>query len=394
MDSLILGIGRFRNNKKEAISKNFINLAECFSRKNIAVISVSPTSFDTDCDIEQHNFRKHSRYNSLIEGVINLVKTCSTINKIATSRPYPQINIHIATPIELLIVYIFIDSKLRHRTTISVWQSFLTYSELKENYKFFLRNIVAYLHIILFNSYISSVIYKRILHHFKNIIVHSRFQKNQLESISKSNINFIQNGVFPISDTPIKQSDDNHFVLAYIGHAKHSKGVDYLIELIYKLKKRSNINFKFNLCLSGFGDSEKITKRIDNLNLNDVIKYKEDIDVGAELAVTDLLILPLRTCVGTSLTPNIIVESLSIGTPVAIPRFPELCDTIKFGKNSIEIFLNNLDESALAIENFHMNQSYNKMFLHEDSTNNGILSLEVFINGYHNILSDKWSSNE
>ncbi|MCV5264180.1 hypothetical protein OFC55_41595, partial [Escherichia coli] len=79
-----------------------------------------------------------------------------------------------------------------------------------------------------------------------------------------------------------------------------------------------------------FGDQENIEKLVSKYDLQYQTEFKENIDISVEMARADLLILPLRTCVGTSLTPNLIVEAVSCGLPIAIPYFEQLSDVTQF----------------------------------------------------------------
>ncbi|WP_233902739.1 hypothetical protein [Vibrio campbellii] len=68
MEVVILAIARFRSDKKEAMSKNFVNLAESLTENGHQIIAVSPTGFNSCVEIEQHTFRDDSCYESLFEG--------------------------------------------------------------------------------------------------------------------------------------------------------------------------------------------------------------------------------------------------------------------------------------------------------------------------------------
>lgn len=183
------------------------------------------------------------------------------------------------------------------------------------------------------------------------------------------------------------KSTNTNLTLTYIGHSKHSKGVEELIYIIESLKKRREISFKLNLCLSGFGNNSLIINKINKLQLNDVINVKNNIDVVTEIASSDLIVLPLRTCVGTSLTPNLIVESLTIGTPIAIPRLPELSDVISYEKNSIEIFTGDIYKSVQAIESAYKDRLLIHMAKQQKTHSKSQLSLENFFYSYKKIIN-------
>lgn len=383
MDIVILAIARFRSDKKEAISKNFVNLAQCLADDGHKVITISPTGFITDHRVEQHTFRNESRYDSLFEGVINLFRTCNTVEKLLSATPEAKVSLHIATPVELFMAFIFLKSRYRRQTSLSIWQSYLTYDEFMQNRRFLLTNWPRYLHLMLLNSFISAPLYKLFLRYFKQVIVHSDYQRKQLVPKSAIPVYFVQNGVYSGQfDPPVIEKSGQQISLLYIGHAKPSKGVDALIELASVLKQRGKLNFTLTLCFSGFGDENTIKKLVEKYELTAHTRYKDNIDVAVEMAGADLLVLPLRTCVGTSLTPNLIIEAMSCGLPIAIPEFEQLSGVVQFGSNAVKIDLNDLDKSAATLENhFNLQQS-------DHLSNNQIkqfkqsLTLEKFASGY------------
>jgi len=383
---IILAIARFRSDQKEAMSKNFVNLVQCLTESGHSVVTVSPTRYKSSVEVEQHTFRDDSSYESLVEGGMNLIYVCKAINRLVERKSRAQINLHIATPIELLLIFLFLRSQYRKQTTISIWQSYLTFEEVRNHKLYFLRNGLKYLHLLLFNSFISASLYKRLLGCFHQVIVHSNYQKSQL-SLSKAPVHFVQNGVFSKHFSPPVMTKANlKAKLLYIGHAKPSKGVDALIELAAILKQRGKLEFDLTLCLSGFGGQESVKTLVSEHELDSQTEFKENIDVTVEMASADLLVLPLRTCVGTSLTPNVIVEAFSCRLPIAIPEFEQLSGVVEFGSNAVKIDLGDLEESARTIEVcFESNQldqlSENQFKKFKDN-----YTLEQFAYGYSQIL--------
>ncbi|OED71424.1 hypothetical protein A143_17640 [Vibrio splendidus ZS-139] len=365
------------------MSKNFANLAESLAEMGNDIIAVSPTGFVTNQPIEQFTFRKTSRYESMSEGISNLIQLCKLLNKLLAVKQQVKVNIHIATPIELLLIFLFLDSKYRAKTTISIWQSYLSYQEFKDNYKFFIKNWVDYAHLLVFNSFISASIYTRFLRYFHQVLVHNQYQQQQLVRCSKLPISYIQNGVFSKRFATVKrQASHEELTLLYIGHAKPSKGVDLLIEIARKLKDRKQVDFQLTLCLSGFGNGELIEKLVSEQGLKDYVKFKTSIDIVEEMTSADLFILPLRTCVGTSLTPNLIIEAISCGLPIAIPEFEQLEDVIKFGHNAIELDLNNLDFCAESIEALLEENQLTHLSGYQAKQFEQKYTLEGFVSGY------------
>lgn len=146
------------------------------------------------------------------------------------------------------------------------------------------------------------------------------------------------------------------------------------------------MKFDLTLCLSGFGDQKSIEKLVYKHDLDSQTEFKENIDITVEMASADLLILPLRTCVGTSLTPNLIVEALSCGLPIAVPEFEQLSGVIQFGSNAIKIDLENLEESAKAIEVYFELDQVERLSENQFKQFKAHYTLEKFISGYSQLL--------
>ncbi|TOA29120.1 hypothetical protein CGK32_02210, partial [Vibrio parahaemolyticus] len=131
MELVILAIARFRSDQKEAMSKNFVNLAQRLTENGHHVVAVSPTGFCSHIKVEQHTFRDESRYESLFEGLMNLIYLCRELNRLLEQTNSAKVNLHIATPIELLVVFFFLNSRYQKQTTLSIWQSYLTLEEVR-----------------------------------------------------------------------------------------------------------------------------------------------------------------------------------------------------------------------------------------------------------------------
>ena len=109
------------------------------------------------------------------------------------------------------------------------------------------------------------------------------------------------------------------------------------------------------------------------------------------MAIADLLILPLRTCVGTSLTPNIIVEAISCGLPIAISEFAQLDEVIQFDKNAIRIDLQDLTFSAKSIEGVHDKEALKQLSSYQLRQFKQAFTLDQFVAGYSAQLGLEWS---
>lgn len=381
MKEICLALARFRENKKEAISKNLINLAEGLTIKGYPVATYTPTKFKTLHPIRQYYCRKNTIYSSLPEGFKNLYQICRAINK--KQNLYSVINFHIATPIELLILFMLLNRRTREKTKVSIWQSYLSFLELKDNYRYFSKNFTKYVHIILLNSFVTAIFYRLFLSKFSKTIVHSTYLCDKLMDLAVPDIAFVQNGVIPEETIIPERKMRQKFVFLYIGHAKVSKGIEYLIKLIAILHQRDNLNFHLVISFSGFGDEQYIKRLIDDYRIESRVLFKPEINVIQEMADADMCLLPLPTCIGTSLSPNVIVEALSIGLPIAVPRYPELNGLIQFGFNAIELKLYDLEYSAERIELAAKDGDFLETIKKNQRKQfKQCLSLEKFIDGY------------
>lgn len=386
MSSVILALARFRSNQKEAMSKNFVRLAQELTKKNNLVTTITPTPFLTHCPIKQTTYRQDSEYSSLVEALLNLIKTCFLLNQQIEQEQPDAINIHIATPFELFIIYVFLKSKHHNKVNISIWQSYLSVAEFRRKHLFFLRHITKYVHILALNSFLTAPIYRLLLKKFNHIIVHNRYQHSQLKLCSNTVVHLVPNGIIS-KNFPVKEREKHHKTqLLYIGHAKPSKGVDSLIKLAAEIDKNKSLMFHLTICLSGFGNAKPIEALVEQLELSKHVTFKSDIDVMEEMSKADLLILPLNTCIGTSLTPNTIIEASAASLPIAIPSFAELKGIIDYKQNAIEIDLNDLAQSAINIEKNCTEDNLAKLSANQRKLFMEQYHLEAFISGYTQIL--------
>ena len=82
MYRICLAIHRFRKDRKEAISKNFVNLAEQLSLDpDIDITTYSPVLFSSEANINQDQLNRETKYSSLFGALINLFLICRNIRK-------------------------------------------------------------------------------------------------------------------------------------------------------------------------------------------------------------------------------------------------------------------------------------------------------------------------
>ena len=391
MDKICFALHRFRADKKEAISKNFVNLVEGLSRKGERVVTYTPTNFITSAKIEKVFYRPISCYSSLAESVINMWLMCRDINRNHVN--YKVINFHIATPVESFLLTLFLCQSASEKTVVSIWQSYLTFDELKRNFKYFFLHSIKYLHIFIGNSFACSFLYTLSLKRFHKVIVHCEYQRKQLSVHGVNELVLIRNGVFSLEELPLVvlppsrvQSDD--FVLLYLGHAKESKGVDSLIELAKYLEASKGLEFTLILALSGFGENKHLYRLVKQSKLEHRVHFKDEVNVFEEMSNADLLLLPLRTCVGTSLMPNVIIEAMSLGLPIAVPDYPELEDLVSLGENAFELDLSDLSSISRMILTLSSNRSLLEKVSHtqKERIRDG-MTLDHFVEGYFQSLT-------
>lgn len=68
MELVILAIARFRSDQKEAMSKNFVNLAQRLTENGHHVVTVSPTGFRSHIKVEQLPFAMRVDMNLCLRG--------------------------------------------------------------------------------------------------------------------------------------------------------------------------------------------------------------------------------------------------------------------------------------------------------------------------------------
>jgi len=115
------------------------------------------------------------------------------------------------------------------------------------------------------------------------------------------------------------------FKLLFLSRIEEKKGVDLLFEAL------TTINFNYHLTLAGSGDENYIKSlrlKAESLKLNDRINWLGQVsneEKFSVIAAHDLVILPSYN----ENFANVVVESLSVGTPVLISENVGLADYVK-----------------------------------------------------------------
>lgn len=121
---------------------------------------------------------------------------------------------------------------------------------------------------------------------------------------------------------PVGFANETITLLGYIGHCFPVKGVDDLLAA-FALAARQADHLRMLLALSGDGDQEKIRQTIQHLHIGDKVAILGLVPVQRLLERLDILILPYRSAISTTLFPSLLLEADSMGCPVITTTVPE-----------------------------------------------------------------------
>ena len=174
-------------------------------------------------------------------------------------------------------------------------------------------------------------------------IVSSEYQKNLLKSfgIKPNIVKVIPNAVDASRNVEFKKESSKEkldlkdkYVISYIGHFTHNKGVEFLVSAFSEILKTSP-NSKLVLAWSGTGSREKIITKIEKEGIQDKVLILHKIDVSLLLSATDVLVLPYVLTIGTHWFPHTLLEALSVGVPIVTSRFEIMQEVIEHGKTGL-----------------------------------------------------------
>jgi glycosyltransferase involved in cell wall biosynthesis len=329
---IAIATARFKANKSEAISKNIVNLSEGLVKKGHYVTCFVTEDFHSEFNIKNVTYRKAKSYKSLFESLINLIKMCLSLR---LNNQYDIFNVHIASPIELIIINLMLPRSIKEKTIITINQTFLSFFYFRKNKKEIIFNLGSYWYFIVFNSFVLSWAYGYFSVNFKSVIVNSKYQLNTLleMGVDKSKLHIVHPSVFEGNIKRKKINIGNKLKIVHIGHNKKIKGIDAIFSM-GQLLKRKGIRFELTICISDYSaDSKKqIKRKIDDAGLTDNIVLKGIVNVHDELLDKDIFILPLRTCLGTTMLPNSLIEAISVGVVPCLTYHEELSMDIDYSK--------------------------------------------------------------
>ncbi|HPN30781.1 MAG TPA: glycosyltransferase [bacterium] len=296
---------------------------------------------------------------------------------------YSIIHLILPTPIfNILLIGLTFKSKLIVQFESNLWDiSFkILLHGLKYDFVFFLTRV------FLSNKYIAGFFGANADYY----LVSTEYQKNEL-----LNLNYPENKIKILpslfiepektnkSGEELKKLSDiknNGVYLTYIGHFFAVKGIFFLINSLADLLKKRNM--KLILAYSGLGDIYKIIKLIQRLDLTRHIIIIEKINVIELMNLSDILIFPYLTSMGTTLYPAVVMEVFSTKKKVLLPDLQIYKHFPEYNKN---VYLyRNFDAKDFIIKVIYLLE--NKIS-NEDISNN-IFDLKINIEGYLNLYNE------
>lgn len=341
---------RFNNQLTEAISKNFVALAQELSSSS-QVTTWTPTFYPGLISGDKFFWQEQQSYSAYFKIFLNYRKIGRKLKR--DHSKYSVINVHLSIPLDLVLFYLFTTAEIRNKCVITLWQCYLLPKEFSSNYGYFLKHWKEYWHHYLLNTKLAASLSALTYRGYKKIVVQTEYQRRHFEKIGVSgNVVVIPNGV---KKTPNNTRDDQFFEkktknFLFLGHTTEAKGCDVALKLFAEISKE--IQGKLTIASSGFGDDQKIRRLILELGIENKIIWKEKVDVYAELRKAHALIAPYRASVGTSLIPNVLLESFAAGTPVITTGVDMLKGIVQDCENAIIIETDNVQENARKVIEF------------------------------------------
>lgn len=188
-------------------------------------------------------------------------------------------------------------------------------------------------------------------------IVSSRLQAEELKGyhVDPALINIIPNISLPIEKMEKEDSRSRlrlpmkSFIFGFAGALSHVKGIDLLLKSYSLVLKRNQIK---DCCLTIAGIEKPFIKIIDT---NFDIKYMKFVDIRIFMSAIDILVLPYRTLLSTTIQPSLILEALTIGTTVITTRVSPLDEMEEYGIEFNYCEPDDCDGLAILMENSFSN---------------------------------------
>ena len=190
------------------------------------------------------------------------------------------------------------------------------------------------------------------LRYADRVIASTLYMKRKIAENGHSNVAYIPFGIdtkrfAPNSSDSIRDADT--FVVGYMGHMTHVKGLILLLEAVWTLMDRLPISVKLAVT---FGSEQYALKKYRH----DRIIWHSHVDQVKFLNSCDLFVLPRRSSHGTTLYPVVLIEALACGIPVLSSDLPEVRDIINEGENGFLFKTNDVNHLRQRIEEIYMNR--------------------------------------
>ena len=209
--------------------------------------------------------------------------------------------------------------------------------------------------------------------------------KNELDNCFLKNYSQIKKIVIPNS---ISLDRDHYYDLKsstpyylYIGRLSKNKGVNFLVNVMYHLKKIHNVRFKFLIIGPDYGEKNNLKILTNKLDLNDVIEFKDPI-------YTDKRLSYLKSAQAVLMASDyecnsiVIAETLSLGSIMICTNECNALDETNYGAcitvdKNINEFSNSIISIADKVKRKNISSkaiSYSKKYLNLDKNNFKLLN--------------------
>ncbi len=223
-------------------------------------------------------------------------------------------------------------------------------------------------------------------------VVSSYYQKLQLQSIGypERKISVIPNLIdtdkydkLNTIETKEKFNLAKEFVITYIGHLTHNKGVDLLIKAFASTVTEmpsTRLVIAWSKLASG---QKRIKKIIKGKKIENKIVWLGEVDVPALLSATDILVLPYRVTFATQLFPSTLLEALSVGVPLITTKLKPLDEIVKDKETAWLVSPDNYQEIVAAVRELFQNEELRKeMIFNQRQLARQKFSQAVVVNQY------------
>ncbi|MBF0419415.1 MAG: glycosyltransferase [Magnetococcales bacterium] len=131
----------------------------------------------------------------------------------------------------------------------------------------------------------------------------------------------------PQLELPVDFDNETITLVGYIGHCFAVKGVDDLLAAFARAANQTS-HLRLLLALSGDGNATRIRKAIQHFHIGDKVAILGLVPTQRLLERLDVLVLPYRAALTTTLFPSLLLEADSVGCPVITTAIPEWQDIL------------------------------------------------------------------